>query len=51
MKTYNCTISEKNHNDFISVFQVQANNLKEAMSYAKMQKTKFRQKVEVRLNK
>lgn len=51
MKKYNCTISEKNHNNFISVFQVQANNLKEAKSYARMQKTKYFQTISVRLAK
>jgi hypothetical protein len=51
MKTYNCTISEKNTEDFISVFQVKANSLKEAKDFARMQKTSFRQKVEVRLSK
>ena len=51
MKTYNCTISERGLNDFVSVFQVKADNRKEAISFAKMQKTKFRQVVEVRLSK
>lgn len=51
MKKYNCTISEKNHNDFISVFQVQANNLKEAKSFARMQKTKYFQTISVHLTK
>lgn len=51
MKKYDCTISEKGLNDFVSAFQVQANNLKEAKSYARMQKTKYFQTVSVRLAK
>ena len=51
METYNCTISENGREDFVSCFKVKANNLKEAKSYAKMQKTKYFQKVEVRLAK
>lgn len=51
MKTYVCTISEKNHNDFISVFQVKAENLREAKSCAHMQKTSYFQQVNVKLNK
>jgi hypothetical protein len=51
MKTYNCTISEKGIQNFVSAFQIKANNLKEAKSFARMQKTNYRQKVEVRLSK
>lgn len=51
MKTYNCTISQKGREDYISTFQINANNLKEARSYAKNQKTNYFQKVEVRLSK
>lgn len=51
MKTYNCSISEKGRQDFVSVFQVKATNLKEAKSFARMQKTNYRQIVEVRLSK
>lgn len=51
MRTYNCTISEKGREDFVSCFQVKANNLKEAKSFAKMQKTSYFQRVEARLKK
>jgi len=51
MKTYNCSISEKGKEDFVSVFQVQANNLKEAKSFARMQKTNYRQTINIRLSK
>lgn len=47
MRIYECTISQKGMNDFISVFQIGANNLKEAKSYAKMQKTNYFQIVNV----
>ena len=49
MKKYNCTISERGLNDFVSVFQVKANNLSEAKSFARMQKTKYFQTISVRL--
>ena len=51
MKKYNCTISEKDREDFVSVFEVTANNKKEALSFAKMQKTKRGQKIELSLIK
>mgnify|MGYP000924527295 CR=1 FL=1 len=51
MKNYNCSISEKGREDFISVFQVKANNLKEAKAFARMQKTSHFQKVDVKLSK
>lgn len=51
MKTYNCTISENGREDFVICFKVKANTLKEAKSYAKMQKTAYFQSVSVRLAK
>ena len=51
MKTYNCSISEKGRENFVSVFQVKANNLKEAKKLAGMQKTNYHQKVDVKLSK
>jgi len=51
MKTYNCTISERGHEDFISTFQIKAKNLKEAYTYARHQKTKYHQTVECRLSR
>lgn len=51
MKTYNCSISEKGTQDFVSVFEIKATTLKEAKSFASMQKTKFRQQVDVKLKK
>ena len=51
MKNYDCTISQKNLNDFVSVFQVKADNLKQAKDFARMHKTNYFQKVEVRLSK
>ena len=51
MKNYNCSISEKGREDYVSVFQIKANNLKEAKGFARMQKTNHFQKVEVRLSK
>ena len=51
MKTYNCSISEKGREDFASVFHIMANSLKEAKSFARMQKTSYRQKLEVKLSK
>lgn len=51
MKIYNCTISENGREDFVSCFKIKANNLREAKSYAKMQKTAYFQSVNVRLAK
>ena len=51
MRTYNCTISENGQEDYISCFKVKANNLKQAKSYAKIQKTSYFQIVDVRLIK
>lgn len=51
MRTYNCTISENEREDFVSCFQVKANTIKEAKGFAKMQKTNYFQKVNVKLAK
>ena len=51
MKTYNCTIEQNGLNEFVSTFQIRANNLKEAKSFAKMQKTNYFQRVNVKLAK
>lgn len=51
MKTYTCTISQKGLNDFVTCFEVTANNLKEAKSFARMQKTNYFQTVSVKIKK
>ena len=51
MKKYSCSISQKGLQDFVSIFEIEAKNIKEAKSFAKMQKTNYFQSITIKLKK